>query len=567
MHDTSSSLIVNPLHKASTWMHALADLGACGKSWFTIYGSNNDVLQSRLKLIRSTVKTFLEKFGDHPVLICRTPGRVNLRGMHVDTHGGFLNMMSHQREVVFVVAVAGEDECDHHFYSLNHAGLVCVPASNYAVLNQCQNWLEFLANKNKATSSANSEGAWGHYLEGALLRLQMMEPSNVQKTLCGVVGGDIPEGAALSSSAALCVAVMLGAAALNQVAIDNKTLILAARDAEWYTGARTGLGDQSVVVLSNLESILHGAIHTDTFSPDNFSQIPFPGDLSLVVIDSQTRRSLSGAQRLAYNRNRFAYSLAMAALRKAATDTGYDRADVADWNRLSMLTPDQLGSTSHMVNLLCAIPESIAFDKLAEYLPDVDVMELAQLYFEDRLPDKDEPIHLRGPLLYALAESERARVFPGFLATGQYAMAGKLMGVGHDGDRVVAADGSRFISRCDTAFLQQHVSLGQPIEMLPGVYGASTNVLDSLVDQALLSGALGACLTGAGLAGSVLALCLKKDADTVVSRLREWMSQDDYLRLVNLEHQAEGFNINDAVLVNHAIAGASVLPFPGSDEA
>ena len=69
-----------------------------------IYGSDQQVLAERKKLLHQAILAFLVRFGDLPVRIFRAPGRLNLRGMHVDTHGGWMNLMTHQREVVMVAA-------------------------------------------------------------------------------------------------------------------------------------------------------------------------------------------------------------------------------------------------------------------------------------------------------------------------------------------------------------------------------------------------------------------------------------------------------------------------------
>jgi len=66
-----------------------------------IYGRASE---EKLLLYINTIKQFIEIFGDQPVVISRAPGRVNLRGNHIDTHGGFLNLISRDREIVVVSA-------------------------------------------------------------------------------------------------------------------------------------------------------------------------------------------------------------------------------------------------------------------------------------------------------------------------------------------------------------------------------------------------------------------------------------------------------------------------------
>ena len=116
-------------------------------------------------------------------------------------------------------------------------------------------------------------------------------------------------GAALSSSAALCVAAYGAVCALNGCDNRDADWILAARDAEWFSGARTGTSDQAACVLCRPDEICNVALLAEDFSLDSLRRVPFPAGYKLLVINSCTRRSLSGAEQIAYTKNRFAYSM------------------------------------------------------------------------------------------------------------------------------------------------------------------------------------------------------------------------------------------------------------------
>src|SRR5690606_31709863 len=108
--------------------------------------------------------------------------------------------------------------------------------------------------------------------------------------------GDIPEGAALSSSAALCVAGVSAVLACNGLALDPAALILAARDAEWYAGSRCGVSDQAAMVLGGPGEMVNVALYAARLSVAGARRIAFPGDLAVLVVNSHTRRSISGDQ-------------------------------------------------------------------------------------------------------------------------------------------------------------------------------------------------------------------------------------------------------------------------------
>ena len=137
--------------------------------------------------------------------------------------------------------------------------------------------------------------------------------------------------------------------------------------------------------------------------------------------------------------------------------------------------------------------------------------------------------------------------------------AGTLMNVGHDGDRRVRRDGTGY--RCDVsdAALDKLERDRVPIELCPGAYGASSPVLDALVDAALDGGALGASLTGAGIAGTVLALCRTENVDCVSAAVRARLGEPGYSVLANRDKPLSDAEIAQGVCVNCATARAGEL--------
>jgi hypothetical protein len=172
-------------------------------------------------------------------------------------------------------------------------------------------------------------------------------------------------------------------------------------------------------------------------------------------------------------------------------------------------------------------------------------------------------IDLRGPLLFGIAESERARVFPEALEHGDYVRAGRLMSVGHNGDRRITGAGQPYRYDVSDATLDHLAAEQAPIEWRPGVYGASSPVLDTLVDEAQEAGALGACLTGAGIAGAVLALCHADSADGIAEAIRLRMGKADYAVLANRTSALTETEIAEAVVTNQATVGAGELALSG----
>lgn len=544
------------------WLQALegADVPS---SLHAVYGARDGVLAGRVALLRSVLDTFLERFGDLPVRLFRSPGRINLRGMHVDTHGGYLNLMTHQREVMLaasptddtnVVAANIDDSFPDVSFALSEHLDACLDA---------RDWLSFITSGGVARATGMQRGHWRHYMQGAGLAAQFEAGRPFGTGARIVVGSDLPQGAALSSSAALCIAAVQALSALNGTGLGPECLIAAARNAEWYTGSRCGVSDQAAEVLGAPGEVVNVALHAGDLDLSGLRRIQLPGEAKVLVANSYTKRSLSGAQLVDYTRNRFAYSLAMGILREAMAEQGLPQDLTEQAGRLSNLSMDRfeaLGGPRVVYELLRLIPETLGLGELRDRydLPGLDAVY--EQYFGSAPPElRPETFDVRGPLLFGIAESERARVFADVLAPDRLTHAGRLMSIGHDGDRRVNRDGSAYRFDVGDAALERLCADRVPVEECPGVYGASSPVLDGLVDAALEAGALGACLTGAGMAGTVLALARSGDAGRVADALRQYLASDEYRQRSGRERPLTADEVEAGVVVNEATAAAGEL--------
>ena len=512
------------------------------------YGPN---VADRVRLLRATAVKSGGRFGDRPIRLFRAPGRINLRGMHVDSHGGFLNLMTHQREIVVAVAPAVDKTVT---FANVDAGFPDVSFRLGGPFGG--SWQDFIMRPDTRAEAGRERGWWGHYVKGCFLSVQHRFPGTPLLGMAGVVGSDVPRGAALSSSAALCVSVCRAILACNGLALDDGPLILAARDAEWYTGSRCGVSDQVAIVLGGRNALVNVALLASELDTSGARVIRFPEALRILVINSYTERSLSGRALVEYTKNRFAYSLAMEILRQEMHAQHVPDAIVERMDRLSNITPDVLepiGGMAAIPQLLRSIPESLELATMRQRY-DLPNFDEAYMQYFGSAPEAERPkrIGLRGPLLFGIAESERARVFADALEAGGFERAGKLMTAGHDGDRKVRADGTPYAYDVSDGVLERVAAM----ELCPGAYGASSPVLDSLVDRALGAGALGACLTGAGIAGAVLALCHAGDAGRIAEALRAHAASDEYAALARPLTEEE---IAGAVVVNDAPARAGEL--------
>src|SRR5690606_13299419 len=142
-------------------------------------------------------------------------------------------------------------------------------------------------------------------------------------------------------------------------------------------------------------------------------------------------------------------------------------------------------------------------------------------------------------------------LFARHIAAGDGIGAGRLMSIGHDGDRV---NWTSPPSLSDDE-VERWASAHTPVHEIPGVFSASTPVLDGLVDCAIREGAYGASLTGAGLGGSVLALCPAGKSDTIADAIARYVASDAYARAA----ETTGSWTTPSIVGNTATLGAGEL--------
>jgi galactokinase len=557
----------SPSISAPQWLAQLdAPSGPVRQALHAVYGADQNGLEDRLRLICEVLRAFTDRFGERPVRLFRSPGRINLRGMHVDTHGGYLNLTTHQREVVVAAAPMADDSVTFANIDAQFDEVSFRVQDGPDLPGFTDEWLSFITGDAVTQQVQSCRGHWSNYIRGSAFSAQHRFRDMPLKGLCAIVGSDIPRGAALSSSAALCTASVLAFLGINGLELHHDALILAARDAEWLTGSRCGVSDQAAMILASRGELVNVALYAARLDTSPAVHIPFPESLDVLVINSFTERSLSGPHIVAYTRNRFAYTLAMMVAAEEMRNLGFANT----LETLADLSPGRLGDDGPraVYELLLRVPEDMSLgDFRARYGHDEATLGRMERAYDSQFgsaPADERPTHFdfRGPLMFGIAESERARRFAGLVAAGDWDEAGLLMVLGHDGDRRVTATGAPYHYDVSDAALRALADAQTPIERCPGAYGASSPALDALVDAALSGGALGASLTGAGIAGTVLALCRAMDTPRVIEKIRSRLASDDYEALAGRNSRLSDGELAQAVLVNAPPAAAGELAWP-----
>lgn len=208
------------------------------------------------------IQKFKDRFGEPPKRIVRAPGRVNLIGEHTDYNEGFVLPMTIDR-AAWIALRPRED------------GVVRARSVDF---NQTA---EF------EPVDLSHEGAdWAEYMKGMAWALQ--EAGFTLRGWDGVVAGDVPIGAGLSSSAALELAIARAFAEVSGFEWDAPTMAKLAQHAEnHWVGVRCGIMDQMISAAGKAGH----ALLIDCRSLET-EFVPLPPDTAVVILDTSTRRGL-----------------------------------------------------------------------------------------------------------------------------------------------------------------------------------------------------------------------------------------------------------------------------------
>jgi galactokinase len=209
------------------------------------------------------LRTFRDRFRGEPKLAV-APGRVNLIGEHTDYSEGY----------VFPVAI---DRFARVAFAANDEGLL----RGYSLAEDEE--------RSMALEDPSPSGNWLDYAAGVVRTHR--EAGLEIPGMDFVVGGDLPIGAGLSSSAAFELAVARGVFDLASATWDPSTAARLAQRAEnEFVGMPCGIMDQMASALAEAGC----AMLLDCRSL-RFEAVPIPGSLLVVVMDTGTRRSLASS--------------------------------------------------------------------------------------------------------------------------------------------------------------------------------------------------------------------------------------------------------------------------------
>lgn len=222
----------------------------------------------------TTQQIFTDTFGYAPTHTIQAPGRVNLIGEHTDYNDGFVLPCAIDYQTV--IACAKRDDRQ-----------VRVVAVDYD--NQQDSF------SLDAPILSVKEPMWANYVRGVVKHLQKRDASFGGVDM--VIAGNVPQGAGLSSSASLEVAVGTVFQQLYHLKLDGAAIAVNGQEAEnQFVGCNCGIMDQLISALGKKDHAMLLDCRTLGTRP-----VSMPKDIAVVIINSNFRRNLVGSE---YNTRR-----------------------------------------------------------------------------------------------------------------------------------------------------------------------------------------------------------------------------------------------------------------------
>lgn len=229
--------------------------------------------KGKIMLTTKVIDAFDYYFNQKPEHLIKAPGSVNLIGEHTDYNQGF----------VFPCAI--------DFYT--YVGITRRSDQSVKLVALDMDDQDYFSLTEPLTPHPTK--TWVNYVKGVVNEMMKLgkEISGFNLVICG----DIPQGAGLSSSASLEVAVAKAISKLHAFKLNKIKLAQIAQAAENnFAGCACGIMDQLISACGIKDHAI--AIDCNTYK---LTKVEFPQDLAIMMVDSNVKRGLVDSE---YNQRR-----------------------------------------------------------------------------------------------------------------------------------------------------------------------------------------------------------------------------------------------------------------------
>ncbi|CED85312.1 galactokinase gal [Phaffia rhodozyma] len=250
---------------------------------------------SQAKRWNSLIEKFEQIYGHKPTAICRAPGRVNLIGEHIDYAGFGVLPAAVEFDILIALATRtsrskvcedGEDEM--------------IVAENMDERYKMQKFTPYKTEEGAWELGVDKvTGGWVNYVKAGFCGVleQHIEDSAAHADL--LVTGSVPDGAGLSSSAAMVVASTISFLFLNDAheRCNQGQLVDMAMRNERVVGVNSGGMDQAASVMGSVDS----ALYISFFPALEATQVPMPQSARFVISNTLETHNLFNSGKIHYN--------------------------------------------------------------------------------------------------------------------------------------------------------------------------------------------------------------------------------------------------------------------------
>lgn len=235
--------------------------------------------------LQTLAQRYAQIFKQSHILI-KAPGRINVIGEHTDYNEGWVLPAAIDKYIYFALGKNGNE--------------------NYTEVYSP--FFDEKARFNVQSTEFEDIPSWAKYLQAATMEMQAR--GYKIKGINGAMDGDIPLGAGLSSSAALCCGFIFGMARLNNFEISRAEIALIAQATEHRVGLNCGLMDQYAVLFGKENQVIGLDCQSLTFDHSPLELQNY----ALVLINSNIKHELAADS--GYNDRRASCERVVAAIKK-----------------------------------------------------------------------------------------------------------------------------------------------------------------------------------------------------------------------------------------------------------
>jgi len=289
-------------------------------------------------------KDFISRFQQNPTLFI-APARINIIGEHVDYNDGFVIPAAIDKYFVFAVRESGNDKCNIFADDFNEGVTFSI-------------------------HELNPGEAWVNYLMGMIDAFQRKGILN--GGIDCVFGGNIPAGAGMSSSAALCCGFGFALNHLFDSRLDRLTIAVMAQYSEHeFASVNCGIMDQYACLFGEENSVIHLDCRKLTHEIIKFH----PPDHSILLVDTKIKHSLGTS---AYNNRREACEIGLGIVRKKYQEV-FSLRDAA---RVMLYEQRDVLGEEIFIKCLFIVEEIARARKAADNIKQKDFAALGDLMYE-----------------------------------------------------------------------------------------------------------------------------------------------------------------------------------------